>query len=712
MRRICWLLALMIALIPSASQAIQLRWSSGGTSLSFTSATRCTLVVEADSAEQTLSREWRLLWAADSSSIQPLALGAELACQEAIAQVSGIDLPTTRADSAANLTTAHFCVAGSSAPSGAQYVLDLPVGTRGKLKVVALDPNDPDSSRVIESNEVTYNGGLAGSYPPVVLHASSVHQSLQLRVTAVGSGLSTASSMSIVALDSSWTLPLTVTARSDGSLMGAASVAALLPASQASVGSESGAVSAASLAADEEPGSLSPQGCQGQFNEELLLPPPPLHGYTIQPKDFAFTRGFVDQSSNRFALHLFYIRHNYWYYPPPPAIQHPELDEKNLGHIWTTDFNSWYGPGGLNKPDTVALTVRSGKFDEFHVWAPTIVQRGPTFWMFYTGVRDEGGRRNQRIGVATSTDLNTWTPNDNPVLTAPDVPWARKNPTAYDGQQLRDPFVMEDPVNSGQWLMYFVSVDSLTGSKMAVGVARSLGDFATWAAAPDSLGSTQKPTFQGTTTIVESPHVFRRHGQWWMPYTVGGDQVFFETTASADPTDATTEHWTDPIWLRGVAEGQPTELQYWHASEYLRINSTEYLAAFNDNASSIDIKGMFAPANAAVDSFLLYCPPIAGVADRDGSGNGVRMAISRLRWGAPEVGLRLELPSRMPVRLAVYDIAGRRRSTLLDRELPGGVTEVTWDGRDDSGVRVASGMYFIRLTYTRGARVSRLVMLR
>jgi flagellar hook assembly protein FlgD len=66
----------------------------------------------------------------------------------------------------------------------------------------------------------------------------------------------------------------------------------------------------------------------------------------------------------------------------------------------------------------------------------------------------------------------------------------------------------------------------------------------------------------------------------------------------------------------------------------------------------------------------------------------------------------------MPVRLAVYDIAGRRRSTILDQELPGGVTEVTWDGRDEKGAWVASGMYFVRLTVARDARVSKIVMLR
>jgi hypothetical protein len=630
-----------------------------------------------------------------------------LACKGDIAQVAAVVPAATAADSAEHTTVALFCSAPTGIASTAFYLLDLPADASGKLKVAALDTTGLAPS-VIESPEVTFNGGVADPYPPVVLHASSVHQSLKLRVTAVGSGLNTANSMSVEALDSSWTLPLTVTAQSDTSVTGAASVAALLPACQVSIGSEDGAASVAFLPADPEPASLDPQsgGCSAQFFEELLFPPPPFHGYTIQPKDFSFTRGFVDPSSSQYALHLFYIRHNYWYDQPGA---NGALNEKNFGHTWTTDFNSWHP----NPTDTTSVKARPGKFDELHVWAPTIVPNGPIFHMFYTGVRNEGGRQNQRIGRATSTDLNTWTQGDAPVLTSPDIPWASKNPISYGAQQLRDPFVMEDPVHPGQWLMYFVAVDSLT-NRMAVGAATST-NLLNWQALQNPFRSTQRPTFQGTTNVVESPHVFRRNGQWWMPYTVGGDQVFFETTTSADPADTIAALWTSPVWLRRVSQGRPAELQFWHASEHLKLASGyEYLAAFDDNATSIDIKGVFAahPDSAAVDSFLLSCPQTLGVADRDGSGDGVRMAVTRLRWGAPEVDLRLELPSRMPVRLAAYDIAGRRRSTLLDRELPGGVTEVTWDGRDDVGGRVASGMYLIRLTYNKGTRVSKIVMLR
>jgi hypothetical protein len=724
MRRIYWYPLLMLMLAAAPSSAIQLHWSSGSQNLTFTSATRCTLVVQADSAEVRMPAEWRLLWAADSSSIQFVAIDSLEACLLDEAQVSRIDAPATAADSAANLVTAHFCSDESNA-TVARQVVDLPAGGRGRLKVVALDPNDPDSSQVIESNEVKYNGGVEGDYPSVVLHASSVHQSLKLQVTAVGTGLVAAKSMNIMAPDSSWTLPLTVTLRSDHSLTGTASVAAVLPVCQAAISTEGGASSAASISADTEP-TLDITGggaCSVQYFETLLGTPPPLHGYTIQPKDFAFAPGFVDTATHRYALHLFYIRHNYWYdayydqngYHPAQ----PDLNEKNIGHVWISDstFTSWHGPAPGDKPDTVALRSRAGKFDELHVWAPTIVRRGPTFYVFYTGVRNEGGRMNQRIGVATTTDLDSLTPADAPVLTAPEIPWSKKDPSGspyFGAQQLRDPFVMEYPVGSGHWLMYFVAEDSLRAPKMAVGVATS-NDLVTWAVLNDPFSSTERPTFQGATNVVESPHIFPRNGQWWMPYTVNNDKVFFETTASADPTDTVASHWTSPIWLQGASQEQPPQLQFWHATEHLGSGPSEWLAAWNDNASSIEIMGLFAADNPAVDSLKLACPPsppTAGIGDNGPLSPGLRLLVSSLRWGTPEVALGLELPSRMPVRLAVYDISGRRHSTLLDRELPAGVTNVKWDGRDDSGDRVASGMYYVRLTCARGARVSRVVILR
>ena len=74
--------------------------------------------------------------------------------------------------------------------------------------------------------------------------------------------------------------------------------------------------------------------------------------------------------------------------------------------------------------------------------------------------------------------------------------------------------------------------------------------------------------------------------------------------------------------------------------------------------------------------------------------------------------LRLRLPERMPVRLAVYDIAGRRRATLVNDVLPAGLSKFRWDGRDELGAPLGGGVYFLRLTSTSAAQISKLVMLR
>jgi hypothetical protein len=486
-----------------------LHWESGATSIAFTEATRCTLVVRADSTEGRLPAEWRLLWVTDGGEVRPESLAPPATCAAGTAEVETLEDPASAADSAAHLVTARFCSSGEAAALGARYLLDLPAGSGDRLKVVALDPSDPDSSRVVESDEVTFNGGAPGDYAPVVLRATSVHRSLRLEVTAIGSGLGAATSLGIAAPDSSWSLPLAFESRSEQALTGVASVAAVLPACEVTIGAATGAVSTATLPADEEP--EEPTGLGGRFVENLLSPPPPWVPRTTQPKDFAMVRGYTDQALRGYTIHLFQIRKNMWY-----SAEQNDLNEKNIGHIWTTDFHSWYGPGGLNRPDTTAVLVRPGRFDELHVWAPSIVRTGPIFHMFCTGVRNESGRRNQRIGVATSTDLMTWTQEDAVVLTAPNIPWVEKVPAA-GGQQLRDPFVMEDPINPGRWLMYFAALDSCDvpcAPKMAVGVAWST-DLREWHAMPNPFVSTQEPTVEGETNVVESPHVFRRNGQWW-----------------------------------------------------------------------------------------------------------------------------------------------------------------------------------------------------
>jgi len=64
------------------------------------------------------------------------------------------------------------------------------------------------------------------------------------------------------------------------------------------------------------------------------------------------------------------------------------------------------------------------------------------------------------------------------------------------------------------------------------------------------------------------------------------------------------------------------------------------------------------------------------------------------------------------VDLAVYDVRGRKVRSLVSRPEAAGLREVRWDGRDDRGQRVASGVYFVRLRAEAEVRLGRVVLAR
>ncbi len=62
-----------------------------------------------------------------------------------------------------------------------------------------------------------------------------------------------------------------------------------------------------------------------------------------------------------------------------------------------------------------------------------------------------------------------------------------------------------------------------------------------------------------------------------------------------------------------------------------------------------------------------------------------------------ETTITFTVPTSGRVRLSVYDVAGRRVRTLVDRLYSEGVYTSAWDGRRGNGSRVPRGVYFYRL---------------
>jgi minor extracellular serine protease Vpr len=69
-------------------------------------------------------------------------------------------------------------------------------------------------------------------------------------------------------------------------------------------------------------------------------------------------------------------------------------------------------------------------------------------------------------------------------------------------------------------------------------------------------------------------------------------------------------------------------------------------------------------------------------------------------------------PARQPVRLALYDLLGRRVRTLIDGVVEPGVQSPRWEGDDDRGRPVPNGVYLARLVTPDATRSIRLVLAR
>ncbi|OPX35298.1 hypothetical protein B1H10_01595, partial [candidate division KSB1 bacterium 4484_188] len=59
----------------------------------------------------------------------------------------------------------------------------------------------------------------------------------------------------------------------------------------------------------------------------------------------------------------------------------------------------------------------------------------------------------------------------------------------------------------------------------------------------------------------------------------------------------------------------------------------------------------------------------------------------------------------------VFNILGQKIKTLGDGRIPAGEHRVTWEGRDNTGREVASGVYIYRLSAGQGFVESRKMLL-
>ncbi len=116
-----------------------------------------------------------------------------------------------------------------------------------------------------------------------------------------------------------------------------------------------------------------------------------------------------------------------------------------IGLAWSDDFHHWKRTDPILTPEDGAAWERGG------LYKPYLLKDGDTYYLFYNAKNDAARDWHEQIGLATSTDLMTWTRYPgNPIL--------RNGPEgSWDARFVSDPAV----VRYGKlWALYYYGLSS------------------------------------------------------------------------------------------------------------------------------------------------------------------------------------------------------------------------------------------------------------
>lgn len=151
-----------------------------------------------------------------------------------------------------------------------------------------------------------------------------------------------------------------------------------------------------------------------------------------------------------------------------------------------------------------------------------------------------------------------------------------------------------------------------------------------------------------------------------------------------------------PVSTPGRVQGTPTVRDFDQDGDpELIIGCDSSLIVLDLKTSAADSVGWFTDRG-NYQRTGVYGNPVTGI--------GNQADLPRAPWLSnpypnpfnPEVQLSLRLPQAMQVRVAVFDLRGRLVTRLVDNSWSAGRYEIVWNGRDEWGHSVGSGVYVLK----------------
>lgn len=158
----------------------------------------------------------------------------------------------------------------------------------------------------------------------------------------------------------------------------------------------------------------------------------------VLPDAWTWDMWFADDGAQ---YHVFYLKAS-------RALGDPDRRHfyVSVGHAVSTDLRAW------REVADALIASDQPAFDDFTTWTGSVVRDAAGVWtMFYTGTSRTEDATVQRVGVARSTDLYSWTKAGPQAVCEADQRWYDKYDSAvWPDEAWRDPWVFQD---DGRWHM-------------------------------------------------------------------------------------------------------------------------------------------------------------------------------------------------------------------------------------------------------------------
>lgn len=180
------------------------------------------------------------------------------------------------------------------------------------------------------------------------------------------------------------------------------------------------------------------------------------------------------------------------------------------------------------------------------------------------------------------------------------------------------------------------------------------------------------------------------------------------------------------LTLGGVRQGVRMSSPQWQMSVYAVDGSTINVVIIRSGVQALPAgEGVIATVSVSGTSGIVN---LDRVVVADPSAQGIPVTVAGLEWNATDdaVALGQNYPNPFnpattipytidrtnPVRLMIYDIAGREVKRVVDGMKSAGSYSAVWDGTDERGLQVPSGVYLARVEAGTTVKTKKMILAR